>query len=85
MIILLFSRIAELVLSSSVVTFLHALVTPKWFSSFVIWIFEGRYIFRIYFSNVLGVLLKKMENKRQIFKEHQLKIRTQKKWNWTKP
>lgn len=26
-----------------------------------------------------------MENKRQIFKEHQHKIRTQKKWNWTKP
>ena len=54
---LLFRRVAKLVFSSSVVAFLHSLVGPKRFRSYVIIFFEGGYIFGVNFSHGLGMLL----------------------------
>ena len=59
---LLFRRVAKLVFSSSVVAFLHALIGPKRFRSYVIIFFEGGYIFGVNFSHGLGMLLRENRN-----------------------
>ena len=69
---LLFRRVAKLVFSSSVITFLHALVGPKRFRSYVIIFFERSYIFGVNLSHSLGMLLK--ENGYKVYK-HQNKSR----------
>lgn len=61
---LLFCRVAKLIFSSSIIAFLHALVGPKRFRSYVIIFFEGSYIFGVNFSHGLGMLLRENGNKR---------------------
>lgn len=56
---LLFRRVAKLVLSSSVITFLHALIAPERSGSYVIVVFEGSNIFGVNLSHGLCMLLNK--------------------------
>ena len=72
---LLFRRVAKLVLSSSVITFLHALIAPERSGSYVIVVFEGSNIFGVNLSHGLCMLLNK--NRCKMYK-HQNKSRTKK-------